>query len=77
MKRTAPIKDRKTVAYVFGGTINQRMEKVRELKESGCYMVLASSCRKKKFLDYIVNEHSGNGEIYCLYKSRPYSRFIR
>lgn len=68
---------RRTIGYVFGGTTKQRMEKVRELKRSGCYMVLASPHRNKKFLDYIINEHSGNGEIYCLYVNSPYSQFVR
>ena len=49
MRRTAfPIKDRRTVGYVYGGTKMQRMVEYALLKEQyGCYMCLASPRKNK------------------------------
>jgi len=70
MRRTAfPIEDRRTVGYVYGGTKVQRMVEYALLKEQhGCYMCLASPRKKKDVIDYIRDEHSGNGIIISLGK---------
>jgi len=71
MKRTAfPIKDRRTVGYVYGGTKVQRMVEYALLKEQhGCYMCLASPRKNKEVIDFIRNKHSENGIIISLGKN--------
>jgi len=70
MRRTAfPIKDRRTVGYVYGGTKMQRMVEYALLKEQhGCYMCLSSSRKRKDVIDYIRDKHSENGIILSLGK---------
>ena len=62
--------DRRTIGYIYGGTREERMHEYEMLKKKfNCYMRLASPKRKKKVIDYIRNEHSGNGIIISLNKS--------
>ena len=70
INRTTPIKDRRTVGYVYGGTQMQRMIEYSMLKKKyGCYMRFASPRKNKELLDYIRNGQSGNGVIISFGRS--------
>jgi len=68
-------KMKKTIGYVFGGTISERMQIVLDLKKE-CYMVISSPTKRVSIIHYMERETSHGGIVNCLYQN-GYTRYIR
>jgi len=64
------------IAYIYGGSVLERMREAERLRANGYYMILSSRYRNRKFEQWINNHHHGERLILSLNGS-GYREYLR